>query len=339
MSYRDARVKATVSGLQPASLDLTKFARSRSARFSSTVAARKVPMDSAAGALAYAALDRYEDDQGKPTGADDPTAMRRPGDPLASLLLRLKYSGQRSPDLFKQARLLLVHRHCGLEGKPTDRHHAVAAAALFEWMHDDCARCRGARRIKTRPCPAHCDRGRVSYGGLRQGLVADRTLVIDAAMAAGAMGEEAWLEVRRGQCQACGGRGYQLARPVDPRGMLCSYCGNSGRSDLKPKKRYTLMLQSGLLGRADRASLDYEAFRTYWQRHYWRLLDVLRVADRFRVGQGLDFGLFHSQNRSIESGIEEKQDAIALVERSPVGQQAEQQPAEPTGELPPQETP
>lgn len=107
------KIKAVAGALQPKALDLTKYARARSA--SRERVAPQLRGDDAAGALAFAAAD----------------------DPLPGLLLRLKYAEQRSPDIFKQAQLILLGRYGGTAQRDTSAMMAACAAgALFEWTHD-----------------------------------------------------------------------------------------------------------------------------------------------------------------------------------------------------------
>jgi hypothetical protein len=118
---RESVIKATAAALQPKALDLTQF-RQRSAR-DSTV---KVKTDDAAGALAFAALDREDG----------------PGDALRPILLRLKYADQRTKPIFIRALMLLLGRHGYDAQKPSDTLYALATVALFEWLNDACVKCR-----------------------------------------------------------------------------------------------------------------------------------------------------------------------------------------------------
>jgi len=102
---------------------------------------------------------------------------------------------------------------------------------------------------------------------------------------------------------------------------------------LKPWKRYGLVAASPAA-----KDLSYKQFLA-WHGRYYHFIEALQDLDR-RLAIGLDFGLRHSQNRDIESGIEEKQDAIAPTECADdggyaVGQAPRESPEQPTGELPP----
>lgn len=350
---REARLKGTISGLQPRGFDLTDLAPARSVSRAAPIP--RVSMDMAAGALAYSSLDRYEDAAGNAVASDDPAGFRRPGDPFGPLLLRLKYGRHVRPALFNQARTILLHRHAGLDTRSSATLDAVASAALFEWLHDECSKCRGARAARMKPCPARCAWGRVGYGGLkeplrtrRSGRRTTRVRILEDAMTLGAMPEEIWFAAEGARCTACAGLGYAVEKPREVRGMMCVSCSNSGQEDWRPNRRWQLI--SYYLKRANAAPLTCRAFLEGWNRKYWRLIGVLRAADRI-VGVGLDLGFWPSQGRdidigggagrisAIEPGREEKQDDRAPVETSAaVGLSEEESPQQPTGPLPPQES-
>jgi hypothetical protein len=338
---REARLKATIGALQPSGFDLTELAPARSVSRAAPV--QRVSMDMAAGALAYASLDRFEDADGKGVASDDPDAIRRPGDPFTPMLLRLKYGRHIRPALFADARRALLHRHAGLDIRGGAVLDSVASAALFEWLHDQCSKCRGARPPRMRTCPARCDRGFFAFAGLKEPgrgrnkhRRTARSRLLEDAMILGALPGEAWFGVHGVSCTTCRGNGFVIERPREVRGMVCTFCGNSGQEDWKPKRRWALI--SHYLAIAKAEPLTYPAFLQGWNRKYWRFIGVLRSADR-AVGVGLDLGMFASQGRdvdmgggratisSIEPGREEKQDERAPVETSgAVGQSAEESP-------------
>lgn len=354
---REARLKATAAALNPRGLDLTQF-RQRSSREESL----KVREDSAAGALAFAALDRFEDAKGRAVAADNPAGARHPGDPLAALLVRLKYGRHFSRPVFVEAVQRLIERHGGARESPTPAiRDAVAAAALFEWIHDACPRCRGARGAQLEPCPDRCDRGRVGRGGLRERLQVKRRRnrkdwrhpSIDQAMLLGAMPEEAWLGVNFGPCPTCAGVGYRIRKTEQKRGMQCSHCSNSGVVEFSPRKRFALVATSPGAGK-----LTYRQFLNNWHKLYYRLLEALQFDDR-RISQDLVFGYrparrncewtpLHSQIpgdriRAIESGIEKDHNAVTPTERVETGGDAVGQPStkslqEPAGEVSPKDS-
>jgi hypothetical protein len=346
---RESRLKATIGAINPRGVDLTELAPARSVSRAAPI--QRIGMDMAAGALAFTSLDRFEDGDGNPVASDDPAAIRRPGDPFTPMLLRLKYGRHIQPALFTQAKRLLVHRHAGLDQAGGAVLEAVAAAALFEWLNDECSRCRGASAMKVRPCPARCDRGYFGFAGLREPMRGRRRsrrtardLILEQAMMLGAMRGEAWFGVKGMMCATCRTTGFVVVKPRDVRGMLCTSCGNSGQQDWSPKRRWLLVAHHIKLANAQ--PLTYPAFLQGWNRKYWRFIGVLRAADR-AVGVGLDLGLFASTGRdidmgggrgrisSIEPGREEKQDDCAPVEPSgAVGQSAEESPQQPTGPVP-----
>jgi hypothetical protein len=135
---REARVKVVAGALQPKGLDLTQFQRHHGRR---PVKLRAADAD---GVLGFAMADVTEKDA---KGNDGETFY---GDALAVALLRLKYADQRSRDGFSRAVTLLVHRYGGLARKRSEMVRFCAIAAVFEWVHDACPKCRGRRRSTAR---------------------------------------------------------------------------------------------------------------------------------------------------------------------------------------------
>lgn len=158
-------MKAAAGALQPSNLDLTQYARARVA--SREREARKMRGEDAAGALGFSALgwrDGPEDD-----------AEHHEGDPLTPLLIRLKYAGQANRQSFTRALELLLFRHAP-EGKPISRSaYSIALAALFEWIYNECPKCRGpeARRRRGGAICLSC-RGR----GVRPWKTGDRWMYV-----------------------------------------------------------------------------------------------------------------------------------------------------------------
>jgi hypothetical protein len=320
---RESILRATVSALQPESLDLTQFAKARAA---SRERELRVRSDVAAGALAYAAMDQNLDADGKPLSANDPAGVRHPGDPLPLLLLRLKYAEQQSRALFDRAHLLLVHRHGGLDRRESETLHAVAWVALFEWVHDACPSCRGKRNaVKVslctgcRPDPETKERS------------AARRNTVGAVEFSPAPG-----------CPKCKGLGRIFSAPKPSRGLKCLSCHSTGRKNLLPRRRAEMVAE--YLTKRQRArrevprGLNAKAFHEHWARTYYGFLDVLRAADRSMVAH-VDLHEKPRSNRaSVVAATREKQedqrtDAPA-VEESPTAESVQQ----PTGEFSPKES-
>lgn len=287
LSRRESKIVAIAGAVQAKSFDLTQY-RQRS------LAERrlKVRGEDAAGALAFAAMDQYEGLDGLPTGANDPDATRLPGDPLTPLLLRLKYADQWAKDSFQRAQLILLHRYGGLSGAPSETLFAVAYAALAEWVHDPCPKCRGTSAGTQEP--ALC-----LQCGQRRAEVGNGRWAIFGQPGAG--------------CPKCGGLGRIFKEPKARRGMQCVACSNSGRVILHPKRRWRMVseyLVAAQRARGERPrSLDYKTFLGYWQIRYERFLSVLRAADR-RLVAGLELGLTARPRAEEDPGHEE-------VEQSP----------------------
>lgn len=135
---REARIKAVAGGLQPKGLDLTQFQRHHGRR------PTKLRAADADGVLGFAGADVAQKD------ARGNTIETFYGDALATALLRLKYADQRSRESFTRAVEILVHRHGGLARKRSEMVRFCAIAAVFEWVHDACPKCRGRREAQAR---------------------------------------------------------------------------------------------------------------------------------------------------------------------------------------------
>jgi hypothetical protein len=342
----ESAVKATAAGLQPKSLDLTALARARVAsRVEST---RRVANDEAAYVLGFSVADLYIQDEWVA------------GAPLAAVLLRLKYADQFSLACFATAHRLLVQGYgnsvSGICREPQTM-AIVAQAALVEWLQDSCPKCRGgeAGQVKARRCTeTGCAPGRIESEPVpyrdpwgepyrdREGNVLERDWVAYSPLKG---------------CVKCGGVGRVFSAPKEARGIRCLSCHGKGRVIFKHRRRYRLVNE--LMIAAERArgakpqGMKLSSF-TYWSAHYEHFLGVLRAMDR-QMGAGLAFGARanvrrderlgvkgvdadgrFADNAAIELAIEEKQDAPA-AER-PVGQPAGQEPEQPTGNVPPEET-
>lgn len=310
MSRREAVLKATAGALNPKGLDLTKY-RQRGAR----ERAISVRADEAAGALAFAQLDRYEDAAGRAVAWDDPSGVRMPGDSFPALLLRLKYADQLSRGLLRSAHVALVHHYGGLSVARSETLAAVGLVALSEWLFDRCPKCRPSTGGVKQPRPC------LACGQRREGSV------IVGQPTPG--------------CRECRGLGRIFEAPQRPRGMLCVSCRNSGRVTFKPKRRWRMVSEYLVEQRRARnerpEGLAYDSFLSNWQERYWRFLDVLRATDQ-RIVAGLDFGFGHSHNRSIDSGREEKQQADSLDERAEGDCPTAHEPEHVAGELPSKES-
>lgn len=304
---REARLKATVAGLQPKGLDLTALAPARVAsRVKSTP---RVATDDAAYALGFSVADLILKDR-------DGNAELTAGAPLAATLLRLKYAEQFSLARFAWAHERLVHNYGGISGKVKrpDVTAIVAQAALVEWLKDTCPRCRGADAgaAQARRCPACAPKAP----------------------------EHPWEVEGRPQvgCAKCGGLRRIFAAPKESRGLRCVPCNSTGRISYQYRRRFRLvneLVGDAAIARGEKPkSLRLDSFG-YWEVKYLHFLDVLRMIDR-QMGAGLDFGLHASKIRDIEPALEEKQDA-ATAEPS-ARQAAEESPEEPTGMMPPKES-
>lgn len=293
---REAKLKAIASALQPESLDLTQYAR---ARAPSRERELRVRADEAAGALAYAALPQYQDANGKPLAANDAAAIEVPGDPLAVLLLRLKYAESQDRDVFDRARALLMHRHGGLFRRGRETLNAVAQVALFEWVNDACPTCRGKRHgVKVGPCGV-C---RPPLQG-ENGDGSERSPWRRSAERHG--GREAAVLGPAPGCPKCRGMGRLFQDTKPGKGMKCLSCHSTGRKNLTPKQRGRMVnerIASLQLARGVEKpfQLSHEAFIGHWHPRLYHFLDVLRATDR-RLVQHVDICYAPRHPRAIET--------------------------------------
>lgn len=283
-SRREAKIVGLSGGLQPKGMDLTQFVRRgiRERRL-------KVHGDDAAGALAFAALDMDEDGE------------KRPGDPLGPLLLRLKYASQPSKEAFQRAHLILLRRHGWLARRPSETMFAVAYAAIVEWVHDACPKCRGAKAktLQPQPCLA-CGQERIEVANGRSEILGQPTP----------------------GCGKCGGSGRIFGKAKASRGMACVACRNSGRVVFAAKRRWQLV--SDYLATAQKArgeevkGIAFDTFQTYWQARYYRFMDALRAADQ-RLVANVDLTFRRVYSRATEATPIEIEDGPD--DRSPTANQ------------------
>lgn len=154
----ERRIKAVAGALGPKSLDLTQYRR-RSTREGRKLTVRS---EDAAGALAYSARE----------------------DALGAALLRFKYADQRNQRAFTSALTLLLRRHGWDPIRPSVVMHACAVAALFEWAHDQCPKCRTSKKRNARDgmrCTTCSNSGRKAFR-LKQRFALVNDYVISAGV-------------------------------------------------------------------------------------------------------------------------------------------------------------
>lgn len=280
MSRREAIIKGYAGALGPDTLDLTAF-RQRSVR-DRTV---KVKREDAAGALGFGASDW---DDGEDSGN---------GRTLSAMLLRLKYAEQRSHGLFTRAHRLIVDRGESDDKKRSELLYAIGLAAVFEWAHDHCVKCRGARPRADRmePCTA-CGQG--------PNPKPDRTTVkgrlVELERNGKPMAKAAHRIDPEPGCPRCFGlsRIFKVAKPR--LGMRCATCANSGRVTFSVKQRWELV--TGHLKKAQKArgqkpeGIKFAFFAKRWLPKYKAMIDVLRETDKSIV-EGLDDQLYSLHRR------------------------------------------
>lgn len=157
---REAKIRATAAAMHPKSIDLAAM-RQRSTRDNDF----HVRPEIAAGALAY--------------------ASSHDGDPLPSLMLRLKHARWRTAENYKAAGELLLYRYKGLSCTPSRTMQAVAMAALYEWVNDHCT-CRvmdGAKRSGDRERGIRClscnATGRVTFDPRKRARLVSELIAAD----------------------------------------------------------------------------------------------------------------------------------------------------------------
>lgn len=250
----ESKVRAVSAALQAKGFDLGQYQRDTERRL-------KIRSDVAAGALAFAASR---------------------GDPLPGLLLRLKYAGERSEEAFARAQGLLVHRHGGTHRSTSGTLRAVAFAAVLEWCHDACKKCR-ARREKT----AHA----VDCGCVKEGYY----LGVETLSGL----RQKWAPGPRPGCAKCRGMG-RLFRPLDrDKGVACVTCRNSGRISFEGRERWRTVSEIIVAGQracgAPMERMEFKVFQHGWHTRYRYFLDVLRMTDRHMIGFDLNFGFRASE--------------------------------------------
>ena len=263
---RDKVVKAIAGALQPKNLDLTQFARARSADPSALERQFKVRSEDAAGALAYATKERVI--KGK----------LEPGDRLPGLLLQLKYAKKMSRETFNQAHLILLERHGGLGRHLSLMVWAIGAAAIFEWINDACPKCRGRSRgaQQVQPC---LDCGQTRVAKTINGQDLPRPVVVGQPSPG---------------CPKCKGMGRIFTMREEHQRVRCGACNNSGRLAYRRKQRYTLV--NDYLFHARGRGIVMQGFFDHWLPCYWNFLDVLQRVDR-DIALGIDLGFNPDDNR------------------------------------------
>lgn len=247
-------------------MDLTKFRQK-----SITDRSRTLSSEQAAGAMGFAANDWENKDEKSAMFGDSGS-----GNPLAPILLRLKYADDRSSMAFVRAQILLFNRTVTDPRKRASQTlYAVTRAALFEWVHDACSKCRvrKAGAPKAQPCLA-CGQFRETVPWL-QGT------------------REVVLGHPDKECTKCFGIGRIFPKIKDPKGMRCAACGNTGRHALASRQRWKLVTKY-LPG-----GLDYRIFANRWMKTYQKFLDVLRAEDK-RIANSIDIQLTRLDNADTE---------------------------------------
>jgi hypothetical protein len=301
LSRREAVIKAVSGALGPDYLDLAQYQR-RSTRDPRQI---KVRGDMAAAALAYASKDRVVTNK-------DGSIETIFGDPLAILLLRLKYAGEKDRQpVFEEAHAMLLERHMKWLREVSDLEvlYAVAIVALFEWLNDPCPVCRKVKRQRE-PRVCSC----VLSGELR--LVGGRRVrgrresidrynsegkrILGSAVASGPVPG----------CPSCHGIGRIFGVEKKSRGVWCVTCRNSGRAYLKHRQRVEMIndfIQGmGMQGIEVPDPLTERAFRDDWLPTYRLMVDAMRATDK-EIAVGIDFGFQPSQNRRTESPSAQEQ--------------------------------
>lgn len=299
----ERRIKAVAGALGPKNVDLTQFRR----QAAGAGRALRLKGEDAAGALAFAALDRTDPETGE---------VAR-GDPLPGLLLRLKYANQFSKGPFGDALLILLRRHGGMRRRRSATLTAIASVALFEWVHDRCQKCRGARpgSSKPRPCP-ECGtlKETVAVMNPDTGEFHDEERIMDPArVRTAAVGGKDLSVSSPGAnpyCGKCKGLARIFATGPERRGgVRCTSCRGTGVLAFPTKHRWRLVndyLRS--LPRPLAQPLSLDGFRETWATRYYRFLDILRAVDK-RLVADIDLGLKPSDNRATDSGLEQEEQA------------------------------
>lgn len=293
LSRRERLIKGAAGALQPKSHDLTQYRR-QSARERRV----RVRSEDAAGALAFAATDRVLKDE------------QTYGDPLASLLLRLKYAEQFSKTLFTQAHLILLDRYGGLATKKSLMMSAIAFMALFEWCHDECPRgCRGRRAGARDPLPCPVCKPTTPKDEYGYDKPTARREVVEITRTDGSRIErEIATSTPSSGCSKCNGTGVVPRPAPKSKGVKCSKCGNTGHMEWRHKARWAfvtrhfadLQREYGL----EPITISYDSFRSHWLQRYYHFLDILEGVDR-KIAAGIDFGVSPSDNRATSPLQEE----------------------------------
>jgi hypothetical protein len=283
---REAKVIAVAGGLNPKGLDLTKYRQRWIGDKRPNLRA-----DEAGGALGFAA---------GPVKIEDEWYA---GDEFRVLLLRMKEGRQLSADPFKRALLLLLKRHGTPDPSVTEE--AVAAGALFEWLNNDCFKCRGAKAGKSRPSicpecfpPAPLDKAKPAGRRELMEIVSSTARHVVARFAA--------VPTAKKGCRRCGGGLGRIFRPDLKRraAFRCRECGNSGRIEFDVSNRWRfvndyLRVKSEARGEIA-AGINRKTFLKNWMTRYEKFLKALQGHER-KLGVGLDLGLNASKMSRTES--------------------------------------
>jgi hypothetical protein len=274
VTRRESKIIAVAGGLNAQGLDLTKYRQRWIGDKRPHLSAQE-----ADGALGFATGAVLIKD------ADDPEGQWYKGDEFRSLLLRIKMGQQLSVDPFKRALLLLLKRQ-GEEGACATT-QAVAAGALFEWLNDQCMRCRGAKHGQSRPkpCTSCFPVDKEGDPVPRRDVVelfshAKRRIIACFAAVPGA----------RNGCMKCAGSGRIFTETRRRSTVVrCRACSNTGRIEFEATQRWRFV-DDYLRMRGGKYGISRRAFLKGWMSRYESFLKALRSQER-KLGVGLDLGL------------------------------------------------
>jgi hypothetical protein len=262
---REAKIRATAAAMHPKAIDLAAM-RQRSVRDTDF----RVRPEIAAGALAYASND---------------------SDALPSLMLRLKHARWRTPENYRVAGELLLHRYKGLACVPSRTMRAVAMAALYEWVNDHCAKCRDREEPTPQPSTCECVNRKEERRSRTSPSVAWSRRVVSVGFPLAG-------------CAKCGGSGRIFDGAKRERGIRCLSCNSTGRITFDPRKRARMVSELVAIAQKDAGEkvtgFSTKKFGSAWHAKYWKFVDVLRMIDKHEVGV-LAFGFKPSHTAPIET--------------------------------------